>query len=70
MLFCFCQDLLTRNQNAEVDHFEIVACKHRSDDVLADIVNVPFHGRKQHFASTGVRTGNTCGLLFCLHKWS
>ena len=36
------EDLVARDHYAEIDHVEAVAAQHDSDDVLADVVNVPF----------------------------
>ena len=39
------EDLVGRHHHAQVDHLEVVAAQDDADDVLADVVHVPLHGR-------------------------
>ncbi len=47
------EDGLAGDHDPEVDDLEVVALQHHPDDVFADVVHIPFHGRQHDFAVAG-----------------
>ena len=45
------ENLLARDHHAEVDDLEVVTAQHDAHDILADVVDVPFDGRKHDRAA-------------------
>ena len=44
------QDLGVRHHYPEIDDFKVVALEHHADNVLADVVHIPLHGRGNDLA--------------------
>ncbi len=68
MLDSLLQDVFARNHHTHVDHFVVVTSQDNSDDILADVMNIAFHGGHQDLAASrlGLRT---CGDLLLFHEW-
>ena len=66
MFPCRFKDLLARNHYSKVNHSVSVTRQHNPDDILADIVNIPFHSRN-HKGLLILRSSERSFLG--LHKW-
>ena len=60
------ENLVSWHHHAKVDDIITVTGEHHTNDVLADIVHIAFHGRHQHLA-VGLR-GRSQPLLFLFHE--
>lgn len=61
MFLYFLDELVGRNIDADIDDFETAAFEHGGHEVLADVVEVAFHGSDDHLADAA---GGLSG-----HQW-
>ena len=59
---CTLNDCFGRNHHTQIDNVISVASHHHRNDILSDIVNIPFHCGKQYFSGRGC-----CLCLFRLN---
>ena len=44
--------MFDRNHNSQIDDFEIVAGQYHTDDVFANVVDIPFNGGEQNLSAS------------------
>mmetsp|Transcript_36938 Transcript_36938/g.59359 ORF Transcript_36938/g.59359 Transcript_36938/m.59359 type:complete len:281 (-) Transcript_36938:1252-2094(-) len=61
-------DFILRAHHADVDHLEVIAAEHDSDDVLADVVDVTLDGGDKEHACVGGLARAAVSQALLLHK--
>ncbi len=61
------KDFRGRDHDAQINDLVIIAGKHDTDNILADIMDIALHRRHQHFAGAFALARAAIGKLFRLH---
>src|SRR5690606_7215243 len=73
VFFSSLQNFFTGNHHPKVNHFEVITTKNNPDNVLSDVVHIPFYCRQNNGATCclhGIGFSRCqCSGFLCLHEW-
>ena len=59
------ENFLAGHHDAQIDDFEVITLQHHTDDILADVVHIAFHGGDDDLAVRAARAG-----FFLFNVWN